>query len=202
MKVGEHMIPLNFLRDIFFNKNICILGVDGAGKSSVIKELETKLNFPVEVQYMGSRDYLTSNMINIESLDAKKKNNSIFNIFSLLVEMWFRVVRHWGKGKVIIYDRYFWDRYLALEGSKRIIGKILFRYLYPKPKYLVYLYCDIGTSLGRKNDIEDIDLFKLTKEQFDNEFRRDKNILCIDTGLYNIPDVVNIILKYIDKQVK
>lgn len=194
----------NIAKNLSRNKNICVIGVDGSGKSSIVNNLKGFLSEECEIQYMGTRDHLSKiakKRFSYGREQRKNKNivskivNSVVNITILLIEMWYRVIRHWTESKIVIYDRYTWDIYLSSYGIKKTIMKLLFKVFFPKPEFVFYLYCPLEVSLKRKDDIVDIDLFKRTKQSYDKEYINSSKVISLDSSVFNIEEITDIILK-------
>jgi thymidylate kinase len=84
---------------------------------------------------------------------------------------------------------------LKYKGVKRTITKLFLKTLFPKPKYVFYLYCPVEISLSRKNDIESIVEFRDTKKEYDLNFMHSKKIISIDTGSTDLAALMEQILK-------
>lgn len=175
-------------RNILSNRNICIIGIDGTGKTSITKELVKILPEGTKVQYMGHKQ-------NRFDLGHAKNNNvvSSFKILtSRLLEMWTNVMCHWPNEHIVIYDRYAWDRYIHQRGLTLFITKTLFKTLFPRPKYIFYLHCPVEVSLERKDDILDPEEFRLMKEKFDTEYLGSRSITAINTNENDLRTTIDI----------
>jgi thymidylate kinase len=185
----------NIIKNIFADNNICILGIDGTGKTSITNELKRILGENAEIQYMGSKDYITGlaqKRLDLEN-GSKHAASRMINLIAALIEIWYRVIRHWPSSKTIIYDRYAWERYIFLYGIERTFGKILYRALFPKPRHVFYLYCPAELSFSRKSDILDKKEFIERKKCYDTEFMGDKHITAINTAVNSMDSIVHII---------
>ncbi len=181
----------NVIRNLLTNKNICIIGVDGTGKTCITNELRRILREGTTIQYMGHK----KNRFDIDYNIDKHAISRFIILITRLVEMWYKVVNHWPNENIIIYDRYAWDRYINQRGFTRIITKMLFKTFFPKPKYIFYLYCPFNVSLGRKDDITDPVEFKRVKENYDAEFLCAKSVIAINTEGRDIESTIDIIIK-------
>ena len=204
MKAGLDMMAR--LRNIFYNifssRSICILGVDGTGKTSVTIALKKYLGQNSIIQYMGLHSYLTGYARSRYNAGNYKHSHvsAIINFTALYLEMWFRVICHWKGRKIIIYDRYAWEIMFNYKGIKRALAKLLFKTLFPRPKLVLYLYCTIEVSLSRKTDIIDIAEFKGIKQEYDREFMHCPGIIPIDTGSTDVHALLEQIIKILPKK--
>ena len=93
MKAGLDMMAR--LRNIFYNifssRSICILGVDGTGKTSVTIALKKYLGQNSIIQYMGLHNYLTGYA---RSGTMQATINTVmfryYKFYCFVPEMWFR----------------------------------------------------------------------------------------------------------------
>lgn len=182
----------NILINLFVNKSICILGVDGTGKSSATAALKKYIGQTAEIQYMGLHSYLTryARMRYGMGNQSKGRFSVLKNFIALYIEMWYRIIRHWPHPKIIIYDRYTWEFIIPLKGIKKIAAKLLYKTFFPKPRYAFYLYCPVEVSLSRKNDIDDVAGFIDMKNSYDAAFLNSRKIISIDTSINDINDVI------------
>ena len=174
----------NYLRTfikILRKRNICIIGVDGSGKSTTVEELNKIFEDHTKVQYMGFKDY--------ESKLAKKhfnkrKGNGLYIIKSIFIQwydMVYRYIKCRYKNEFIIFDRFPTEAIINFNGVAKFLAFILYGILFPKPKKLFYLYCSVETSFSRKDDIENKERFKKMKQEFDNKFLKNKKVRSFST---------------------
>ena len=199
MKAGIELAAKfkNVFNNIFKNKSICILGVDGTGKTSLTTALKEYFGQSADIQYMGLHSCETSYARSRYNTENHRYEflSVLKNFAALYLEMWYRIVCHWPTRKIIIYDRYSWEIMLKYKGVKRTITKLFLKTLFPKPKYVFYLYCPVEISLSRKNDIESIVEFRDTKKEYDLNFMHSKKIISIDTGSTDLAALMEQILK-------
>ena len=187
---------------IFAKKNITIIGVDGTGKSTVIKNLANTLEDKVAIQYMGFRSYETKRMKKYDKEDETKANliKKIKMITALHYEMLYRYFKYRFTTKITIFDRYPYEAYINNTRGTRLLYKLLFYTTFPKPKAKYYLYCDVETSLERKADIPDASKFAKMKKRFDDIYLKDDKVCSIDTKHNNCEEVENIIIEDLNKR--
>lgn len=180
------------------NKSICILGVDGSGKSTTTESLKTLLGNMATIKYMGFKDYETTY---IKKHFENKKGTFFYKVKSIIypwIEMWKRYFSVRFKKELIIYDRFPWEAAVNNTGIMKCIYYLQYNLFFPKPKRVYYLYCSEETSLKRKNDIADEEVFKLMKKRFDKKYLHKKNIKCISTDDYSTDEITDIIIKDIN----
>ncbi|WP_050614502.1 nucleotidyltransferase family protein [Bacillus testis] len=159
------------VRNAFSKKSICLIGVDGSGKSTTVEKLNELMGEKVTVQYIGFRNY--------EGKWASKYNTHvpkgvIPNLICTIIvyfEMWKRYLKNrFNPQQIVLFDRFVNESYINTTGLRKIIAELLYRYLFPRPRKIYYLHCDVTTSLARKNDILDKYQFENMKRKFDSQF--------------------------------
>lgn len=178
--------PLTFLGVLFKwlawkiprGKVISIIGMDGSGKSTAIKNLHEKLNHHQIVNKIVYTGRGKNNIIPIAKIGDKYKKiekNSEFKcrnktglaksiIYTLstplyTLDLWLRyilqILPSKLKGEIVLTDRYSSD-ILLIDNVPMAIKKALFA-LFPKPDLLLYLYNDVQTLHKRRgHSIEDL----------------------------------------------
>ena len=194
-------------------KSICIVGVDGTGKSSLVQMLTKSLGEEdAVVQYMGLKDWETN--MGKKFLTVKKKQGLyiyIMRILSIFVEMHHRVYKHRGGNKIVIFDRYVDERILSRQQSKKgsksdvlnLIYKIFFLHLFYRPSLTFYLECPIECSVKRKDDIiSEADIQNLRKNKFayDAYYKGMKDVITIDTSTTGQEETLKIVLSECKKK--
>jgi len=164
IKVDLFLKKIRRLKYFLYPRFVAITGVDGSGKSTIVKELHSIMGNNSAIVYMGKKDWQTK-IANYAF--EKKRFPSIVNILILYFEFWYRYLKTFKNTKVIIFDRYPTEMYLTQTGIRKKVYYLLFNILFPKPSYTFYLYCPVEFSLDRKDDIEDIDEFKIRKKLYD-----------------------------------
>ncbi|MFB9861013.1 hypothetical protein ACFPFV_02145 [Salinicoccus siamensis] len=195
---------LNIARNIINNQNICIMGIDGAGKTSTIMAISNILGPTTTVQYMGNKNWETKLGKEMKYFHSKYK---IPTVIIKAVEFYYRVLKHYTSANIVIYDRYVWENVLNIESKysknikfnlKKLLYKLIFIKLFPKPKYCFYLTCDLKTSIERKDDIDSKETIKeleRLKRINDEGFKNNKHIKIIDTDILSSEETVYYILK-------
>lgn len=181
--------------------SICVVGVDGTGKSTIVKMIAEMFGDDASVvQYMGQKNWETG----FAKVFAEHplKVIRLVRPIAVIVEYYYRVYKHNGSKKIVIFDRYVDELMISLrdetEWKRRIVAKIYKLFLgnrFYHPTVTFYLTCDVGISLCRKDDIESkeqIDALKKVKGKLDEYYMNEKNVV-IDTGLNSIENTLMII---------
>ena len=176
---SSHQIRGDFSRylkmiSLFFSRRpitIAFMGVDGAGKSSLIGRLNETLtmNFRTTIRYMGWKDFSWFGK-SIYFFSRKKKKEtaladigenkhyspekvSFIYLLVYYVELWIRYIGLFPdflKGKIIIFDRYFYDKLMVLNRDS--LEFKFFKFITPIPSYLFVIDADVDTILSRKKE--------------------------------------------------
>jgi len=185
--------------------SLCIVGVDGTGKSTVIDELRKLFSDEKAViQYMGTKNWELPHMQYLYSNESRYV--SIRRRLYLIPEMYHRIYKYKDETRLIIFDRYLdeqilqFSKYSTLDFKQRVIKwlySFFFRYLFYKPTITVYLYCDLKTSIARKDDIvtnEHVEKLTANKKIMDEYYLNQINVSSINTGNLDVQEVVGRIL--------
>ena len=166
---------------------ICFIGTDGAGKSTLVREVAKRYKeiFGVKVSslYFGWRPFLpTTKLISYffkkkgyrvaESMNKKRKRFSLIQELMLhyyYKEYWarylFKIWPKFYKKQIIVVDRYFYDMYAHYDYANRSkLFKFLIK-LFPRPDYVFFLDIDVETAKKRKPEI-DIELLTMHRERY------------------------------------
>lgn len=177
-------------------KTIAILGVDGSGKSTAVENLSTIYGDKCSITYMG---YTRFEDPRIELLRKKRHTNPITTWLTYRC-FWHRYFKALKQGDFAIFDRYVHEIFInANKSLYSRINIILYKYLFPKPQKMVYLYCSSDESLRRKNDIPNPDTFIAMKKRFDNYFLNRKGVLCLDSEQLSPQEITMKISELIDQ---
>lgn len=191
-------------------KSICILGVDGTGKSTVISKLSNYFGDSAVVQYMGLKNWETKIA---RFFYSNCSNNSIILWLRQLVhilELYHRVYKWKKSDKIVIFDRYAYEQVLqynkrrvSIKGKiMRTIMSIAYGKFFYKPTYTIYLKCDPDVSIKRKDDIttqEEIENFMKNKKIMDEYYTKQSDVVVLDTTSVSIDDTVGNILNIVGK---
>ena len=177
-------------------KTIAILGVDGSGKSTAINNLSKKYGERCTITYMG---YTRFEDTSIEELKGKRFVGPLY-IYRIYRCFWRRYLNATRTDKVALFDRYVHEIFINASGKYKYINILLYKYLFPKPKKMVYLYCSVEESLKRKKDIINADAFRNMKKRFDLFFLKRKGVLCLDTELLSEKEITERISQFIDNE--
>ncbi len=185
-------------KDIINNRGFMISfsGVDGSGKSTMIEEIKSILQstYRKEVVVLRHRPGILPIISSIKhgssekaehfsSISLPRQGNNQSKVTSLfrflyyytdyLFGQFYVLFKYILKGKIVIYDRYYFDFINDSRRSNIVLNrnfiKSLYRFVY-KPKYNFYLYNDYATILSRKQELEKEDIIELN-ENYQNLFR-------------------------------
>lgn len=188
---------------------VAVIGVDGTGKTSLLKKIAEKYPNTSYIAYMGFKDINSPRALKI--IENKKLAwipgiEGIKYYFSFYFEMKSRIRKAINsKKKLVVYDRYPWEGYdNADPGYRKLFAYVFFKLLIQKPDMIVYLHCPVETSLLRKDDILDVDEFSGMKKRSDNIYMAMKSVYSIDTSLSNSEEVfdkmIECIIKFMGEQ--
>lgn len=209
---------------------VCILGIDGSGKTSVALELLrllqaenincayihhefTLLNLLpkiLKINLQNCASYVSLSRNRLELNDDKNKLNIVNMIvacvFALgvvlnsLLGIIFEERAHRDK-KVIIYDRYFYDHLIPYYYLIPHWLKILCLRIIPQPDLILYLEVDPQIAKERKKE-DDLNFYILQQERISYFVNNYylKKIYCIDAN-QQVNQVVDRIIKIITSEV-
>jgi len=167
---------------------ITLSGVDGAGKTTIIekikRELENKYRKEVVLQrhrpgILPILSAIKHGEIKAEEIAAvtiprQGKNNNIVSSLArftyyfsdYLIGQFYVFFKYTLRGKLVLYDRYYFD---FINDSKRsniqlnpLFIKSLYRFIF-KPQLNFFLYADASIILGRKKEMDEKQIVRITK---------------------------------------
>jgi thymidylate kinase len=171
---------------------ITFSGVDGAGKSTVIENIvlriEKQLRKPVVVLRhrpsilpilsVWSKGKEQAHLDVIEGLPRQGKNKSVLSSFirfsyyylDYLLGQFVVYFKYILRGKVVIYDRYYFDFINDSKRSNIVLSKKLTSFFYNfllKPEFNFFLFADADIILKRKEELSKATIEKLTADYHD-----------------------------------
>ena len=180
--------------------SVALLAPDGAGKSTLAAALQQDLFLRARLIYMGTN--LRASNLNLPTtkwFKAKIKSPEFerlglfkiiikaLNYLNRLAEQWFRLLvskAYRLKGRIVVYDRYVYDSYLATKTNK--IGKKLRRWLlrsmYPHPDLVVLLDAP-GELLFRRKGEHSPEVLERQREVFLSLQDKIPNMVVVDASL-------------------
>lgn len=182
------------------NKSIAFIGVDGSGKTTTTHMINDIISDKSVVQYLGFKNY---EIKFVKKHFEHEKNNFIYKINSLLfqyIDLLYRYYKNRFSKRIVIFDRFPWEAPINYHGLSKIITFIQYKILFPRPKVVYYIYCDMNTSLERKDDIIDVESFKNMKRNFDKKFLNNKKIKSYSTSTLTPEDIKQKIIEDINSR--
>lgn len=192
-------------------KSIAVLGVDGTGKSTIVKAIyEYFGSDKALVQYMGLKEWETWPARICTTMPWAKVFGRFVRL-AVLYELKRRVYKHNHRKKIVIFDRYVDEQVLQFCKTKQnLFGKImegLFKRVFWKsfyrPTMSFYMTCNLEVSIARKDDInssQEIDRLKINKTLMDSFYKKRNDVITIDTTSMPIDETLNIIFKKIEEE--
>lgn len=156
---------------------VVIMGIDGAGKTTLIRELEKELSgvFNVRTTYMGWHDfylwpirvyrhfkYKHTDKDTKRSITDSVKRIALFENIIIFIELYSRYLKSIlnRNTEIVLFDRYFYD---SIVRSKNHIWETLLISLVPKPDLFILLDAPNNVLYERKKEIS-MEKIKLLKE--------------------------------------
>ena len=178
-------------------KTIAILGVDGAGKSTVIENLKQLLKDKCFVQYMGSRSYEDPKLVELLGKTSMTKVEVLYSIWLRYRCFWKRYNKAVATGKIVLFDRSVDEIYINSSGLFKILYTVLYKYMFPTYSSVIYLHCSAEESLRRKNDIPNAEVFRAMKGRFDKYFLNNPKCLCLSSEEHSPQELTELAYNYI-----
>lgn len=201
---------------------IAFLGTDGSGKSTIIEALPQALGIqdtPERLVYYHSRPYVLQPSKAAKGLHVQDSCpnphaeppygvlKSLLKLFFCVADYYlgyrFKVRRQLKEGKLVIFDRYYYDFYLDKTRYRMGIGDAWFRlteWLIPKPDITFVLTGEAVTIWRRKQEmpLEEVQRQINALEKHKVHFAHP---VTIDVG-QTIPEVVSAVVAAIKKSAK
>lgn len=203
----KHRLSFFFKRAfLFFRKKtfkIAFIGVDGAGKSTVVNSLQEYYKNNASLQYFGFRNYVTDIAKNwFENKNIRRKVPFLTQLVSILVQYYDMLIRYKRAmrtpSRLKIFDRYVWEAYENADSfTTRLLYYVFFKLLFPGVDGVVYLHCPEKISFQRKDDIENEQQFIAKKRHIDSIYLNKKNAKKIDTYATSKENVLGESVSYI-----
>jgi len=158
-------------------KVVCLLGIDGSGKTTIIRKLEEYYKdkgLKCKSIYFGwmpflpltkfisflfkKKDYRIVKELNKKKV-SKRKISFLKGIFLLyyyfeyLFRYFFKIMIKSFFFDVFLVDRYFYDVYAHYDLGKSKLFRVLVK-IFPKPHYIFLLDVDVKTAKRRKKEID------------------------------------------------
>ena len=171
---------------------VAFMGVDGSGKSTLIKHLSKRLKKRYRTnKYLHLRPYLfltdTSN-VNSNPHDQKKKRSFFLSLIKILMWLFiyhvFFLINLNKKNLLIIFDRYAHDLLIDKTRYRFSLSNMLTQYilnLFPKPHFWIVLKAPIKKIEKRKKEMPTHELKRQMKE-YKNFSKNNDNVIIVDTS--------------------
>jgi len=172
---------------------IALVGVDGAGKTTIIKKI-TENNNNIKIIYMGFRDFKFQNLI--DRL-GKSKITLFFQHFIVFVENLFRyrkALNYEKDGYDIVFDRYPLIDYQVASKGSYLIYTLFYKYFFPKPDKIILIVGDVDEIYKRKPE--------LTKSEIKNLQAKLKELKLYDNVIFNKTGYLDKTLELLKKEFK
>ena len=179
-------------------KTVALIGVDGTGKSTLLKNLQNRYGDKAVTMYMGCVRFEDKRIEELLSRKHLTRLDYLKIIYLKYKCFWYRYRKATKTGKLVLFDRYIHEIILNCGGWKqKFLFTLLYRYLFPQPEFVIYLYCSVNTSFQRKDDIVDKAKFASMKKKFDNYFLENTKCYCLDSDKYNIEQLTEYAYNYL-----
>ena len=183
---------LDTFKDIMYNRGfiITLSGVDGAGKSTILEKVHHQIQsqFRREVVLLRHRPAILPILSSIKyggSKNAEKRaserlprTGENFSVLSSLMRFAYYYTdymigqtyvffKYIIRGKIVLYDRYYFDFIADCERSNIRLNKNIIRALYAfvmKPKLNILLWAETNVIYKRKQELEPDTIARLTQD--------------------------------------
>jgi thymidylate kinase len=190
---------------------IAFIGIDGAGKSTMLRELEKnlKVNFRVKRIYMGWSDFtIFSRLIykiipkkekKTKEKKTKEKKNNKFKLTFYYIELWIRfliLMPDMILGKTILLDRYFYDELYNYD--KKSLTYKFFNSITPKITKTFFLDVTPEKSYQRKKE-HGIEILRKERKKYLENIKTNNSIELVPDN-YSIQEKSEYIFNLIKKE--
>lgn len=201
------------LKNIFRHKySICFIGVDGAGKSTIIDSLAYVFQpfFRVNVTYMGWKHfslppirlyrYIKYSLIkhNNKEDTSEPKGVGKLELVATFFELYFRYIKSQlnPRTDLILFDRYFYDQISRSKNNK--IKSLMYKVI-PKPDNVFFLNAPVDVLYERKQEANKKVL--LTIQNILKNEQANIGFIEINTAENNIENILSLIINQIGEDV-
>jgi len=186
---------------------VSFMGVDGTGKTTLIKKLSKKLsNKYKKIKYLHLRPYLfllDKSLINSNPHKHKQPHSMFVSLIKILIWLFiykfFFFINLKKKNQLIIFDRYVHDLLIDKIRYRFNLNNSLTKYilnLFPEPHLWLFLKAPIEIIEKRKKELSTRELKKQMKAYM-SFAKTKKNSLLIDTNK-NTAENLSLITKKIN----
>jgi thymidylate kinase len=174
---------------------ICFIGIDGSGKTTYSKKLQSSLNKYYSCEYLHFDTIFAGNLMNIiAKIDNPNKNSSLNDITSyseknkrgflklfsmyiwalvLLLDDFIFYIKKllFRRRSVIICDRFFYDTAITLtySGVKASLVFFIYQKVFPKPDLVIFMDIEPIIAYNRKKE-DSLDYLKEKRELYNYFF--------------------------------
>lgn len=184
---------------------VVFLGVDGSGKSTLISTLCEKLDNCTIFHFSPTTKYNKSKSRVIEP-HSKKKYSKLVSIIKLVyliinaIYGYIFFIKRKVKKNHILGDRYFYDIFFDQKRYRLnlplFLNKLIFK-IFPRPDIVFVCIGDPKIISSRKKEISLVEI-KKQQSNLRNVSHHQKNWILLDTTKYSVPELITIIMKYIN----
>tara|TARA_B110000285_G_C15086468_1_gene596494 strand:+ start:96 stop:692 length:597 start_codon:yes stop_codon:yes gene_type:complete len=170
---------------------VSFMGVDGSGKSTLIKQLNKKLkkNYK-KIKNLHLRPYffLTDTSTVNTNPHAKQTRSKLASLIKIFIWLFmyriFFLINLNKKNQLIIFDRYAHDLLIDKIRYRFLLPKKITQFilnLFPKPHLWIFLKAPISLIEKRKKELSNKELKRQMREYI-NFSKKQKNMIIIDTS--------------------
>lgn len=185
-------------------KIICFMGLDGAGKSTVVAEIAKWLtSHNIKTHSLHTHDYSAKPILKALDIFGKEKWIRRFRYFFFLwpfialIDHMITFKRKFStqdENTIILTDRYFYDKYVRFRFWSVVLPGVfyLYKWLVLKPLCAILLDVSVQTAIDRKGEYSRQDYEKFRREYLDFA-KRMKGIVTIVDATSPLEEVINLV---------